>query len=63
MANDKANTVLKPSGGRVTKALIENLIATNDLAALDALYSSDVAALDNWDQEAWSKFLDWNSRS
>jgi hypothetical protein len=63
IANSEAVRLLRHYGSaRVTLAMIEDLISRNDRGALYALYTSDTAPLNIWDQEAWSRFLDWQTR-
>lgn len=46
---------------RVTLAIINHLINTNNRSGLAALAKSAHFPLSAWDQDAWSRFLDWNT--
>ena len=46
---------------RITLEMIENLIKTNELQKLTALFRSKIWKLDYWEMEAWSRFINWNA--
>jgi hypothetical protein len=62
IANHTALSVLHHyHATRVTLAVVNDLIATGNREALYALFTADTTPLAMWDQDAWSRVLDWQA--